>query len=561
MAPHFRNLVQIGEENKPAFSVLVSLQQKTLGDLHAVTMHSDHKVNEPVFDVDASLFVGQVALLPSPWIFVLLDWATTVGAKVGEAFSEVAKSLESEKPKEEVKEEKVKEEEEEIKLNEEEEIKLKEAEKEEKKEEASLIPNVVVRLHMDRMAMYVVENCCDAASPVFLVCFGVDLNTHVSPFLDIAVGLQVNNTRAARSNPELQLLPTDMRDALYPFALGIDVTLTEQLKKIRARVHGQEIVMRLGILDAKLVLNAITNLLPPNKDDVKEKVAGQVAETVQQKMNEDTSEVPPEPKKEEKKEEEKKEPKEEIVESSEPAMHIEANVVLEKIAFILVNDAKPFELPVLQFNIKQVKVDAAMGANLFCHVLLAFSSDYYKSSQALWEPFMEAWSMSIHVKQIKDRDEKDPYQPEAAVDEKESDAMQVFIDAPRVLQMNLTATLMSTLVETLSDFLNCLGGKREQTDGFFVMVQNSTGFDMTYRIEKDGGINEMMMLLESHATEELQKDHVLYAAVCDVGGLVPHARALAGVPLVRAAHAPVLAHPAGGGGGRRDPEQQRDGAE
>ena len=553
VAPHFRNLVQIGEENKPAFSVLVSLQQKTLGDLHAVTMHSDHKVNEPVFDVDASLFVGQVALLPSPWIFVLLDWATTVGAKVGEAFSEAAKSLESEKPKEEVKEEKkeeVKEEEEEIKLNEEEEIKLKEAEKEEKKEEASLIPNVVVRLHMDRMAMYVVENCCDAASPVFLVCFGVDLNTHVSPFLDIAVGLQVNNTRAARSNPELQLLPTDMRDALYPFALGIDVTLTEQLKKIRARVHGQEIVMRLGILDAKLVLNAITNLLPPNKDDVKEKVAGQVAETVQQKMNEDTSEVPPEPKKEkeeeEEKEEEKKEPKkEEIVESSEPAMHIEANVVLEKIAFILVNDAKPFELPVLQFNIKQVKVDAAMGANLFCHVLLAFSSDYYKSSQALWEPFMEAWSMSIHVKQIKDRDEKDPYQPEAAVDEKESDAMQVFIDAPRVLQMNLTATLMSTLVETLSDFLNCLGGKREQTDGFFVMVQNSTGFDMTYRIEKDGGINEMMMLLESHATEELQKDHVLYAAVCDVvdsyrtrarwlefHSCAPHMRLYSHIPLV-----------------------------
>ena len=522
VAPHFRNLVQIGEENKPAFSVLVSLHQKMLGDLHEVTMRSDHAVNEPVFDVDVSLFVGQVALLPSPWIFVLIDWATAVGAKVGEAFSEAAKSLEMEevKPAEETKVEEA----EEIKLEEEEEIKLEEAEEskleepkeptEPKEEATSLIPNVVVRLHMDRMAMYVVENCCDEASPVFLVCFGVDLNTHVSPFLDIIVGLQVNNTRAARSNPELQLLPTDMRDALYPFALGIDVTLTEQLKKIRAHVHGQEIVMRLGILDAKLVLNAITNLLPASKDDVKEKMAGQVAETVQQKMNEDSSEVPKKP-------EEPKEPKEpkkpeEAVASSEPAMFIEANVVLEKIAFILVNDAKPFELPVLQFNIKQVKVDAAMGANLFCHVLLAFSSDYYKSSQALWEPFMEAWSMNIHVKQIKNKDEKDPYQRDDVANEKESDAMQVFIDAPRILQMNLTATLMSTLVETLSDFLNCLGGKREQTDGFFVMVQNSTGFDMTYCIEKDGGINEMMMMLESHTTEELQKDHVLYAAVCDV---------------------------------------------
>ena len=535
IAPHFRNLVQIGEENKPAFSVIVALQQKTLGDLHGVIMNSDHKVNEPVFDVETSLFIGQVALLPSPWIFVMLDWASAVGGKVGAAFTEATKSLESE---EEVKEE-VKEEKEEVKEEKSEEVK-EEKEKEEKEEEkkpAALIPNVVVKMHMERMAMYVVENCCDAASPVFLCCFGVELNTHVSPFLDIALGMSVNNTRAARSTADLRLLPTDMRDALYPFTLRVDVSLTEQLKKVRARVHAVDIVMRLGILDAKLVLNAITNLLPAATEEVKEKVKDNVKEEVKDKMTKEDEEV---------KEEVVEVKKEESVEPAEPAMYIEANVVFEKIAFILVNDAKAFELPVLQFNINQVKVDAAMGANLYCHVLCAFSSDYYKSSQALWEPFMESWSMNIHVKQIKNKSEKDPYMPQDATSqEKDSDAMQVVIDAPRMLQMNLTATLLSALVETLSDFMNCLGGKREQTDGFFVMVQNSTGFDMTYRIEKDGGINEMMMMLESHATEELAQDHVVYAGVCDVvdsyrtrsrwleyHSCAPHLRLYSQVPLL-----------------------------
>ena len=68
---------------------------------------------------------------------------------------------------------------------------------------------------------------------------------------------------------------------------------------------------------------------------------------------------------------------------------------------------------------------------------------------------------------------------------------------------------------------------------------------MTYRIEKDGGINEMMMLLESHATEELAQDHVVYAGVCDVvdsyrtrsrwleyHSCAPHLRLYSQVPLL-----------------------------
>lgn len=201
----------------------------------------------------------------------------------------------------------------------------------------------------------------------------------------------------------------------------------------------------------------------------------------------------------------------------EDVMRIAANVVLDKITFILVNDALEFELPVLQFSVNHVKVDAAMGRNLYAHVDVAFRSDYYKSSQALWEPFMEAWGIGVHVKQIKDVMEKDPFvSRDSQENEVASETMKVSVVAPRMLQMNITATLMSSLVETLGNFMTCTSGVREATDGFFVRVNNTTGYPMKYLVERDGGINKLMEQLDEHAAEEMAKDHVLFADVVDV---------------------------------------------
>lgn len=519
LMPSYRTLLQLGDKNKPAFTLLVGLQQKTLGDLHNVKMRSEHKVNEPVFNVETSLFLGNVNVLPSPWIFVMLDWATVVGGKVSTAFAEATSSEKVETSEEKIEatsDEKVvasEEKEENLPVEKSDDTKavttptLPTIEEDKEQQPAALIPNVIFKMHMERMALYMVEDTTSSTSPVFLFCFGVEVAAHISPYMDVDVTLSVNNTRGCRSNSMLELLPTDMRDAIYPFGLTVTASVYDNIKDIRAKVIGSEMVIRLGILDAKLLLNAIGNLMPKTEETDAPKEAEKEAspkETEKEASSKETKEV-------KKEEDVKKET------SKEDVMRIMANVVLNKITFILVNDAFEFELPVLQFNVNQVKVDAAMGSNLYAHVAVSFSSDYYKASQALWEPFMEYWTVNVNVKQIKDILEKDPFiSRESQENEVASETMKVNVEGAHMLQMNVTATLLSSLMDALNAFLGCSSGVRQTGDGFFVRVNNATGYPMKYVVEKDGGISQLMEQLEEHAAEEEKEDHVKYADVVDV---------------------------------------------
>ena len=513
LMPSYRTLLQLGDKNKPAFSLLVGLQQKTLGDLHNVKMRAEHKVNEPVFNVETSLFLGNVNVLPSPWIFVMLDWASEVGGKVSKAFAEATSSEKAEVSEvhEEVSEVSEENDDKDDLLVEKksEDTKpvasptLPTIEEEKEQQPASLIPNVIFKMHMERMALYMVEDTCSPTSPVFLFCFGVEVGAHVSPYMDVDVTLSVNNTRGCRSNSMLQLLPTDMRDAIYPFGLTVTASVYDNIKDIRAKVIGSEMVIRLGILDAKLILNALGNIMPKTEEtEAPKETEKEVSPSEQKTEVKEVVKVEETPKKDA---------------AKEDVMHIVANVILNKITFILVNDALEFELPVLQFNVNQVKVDAAMGSNLYAHVAVSFSSDYYKASQALWEPFMENWTVNVNVKQVKDILEKDPFvSRDSQENEVASETMKVNVEGARMLQMNVTATLLSSLIDALNAFMGCSSGLRQTGDGFFVRVNNATGFPMQYVVEKDGGISRLMEQLELHAAEEEMEDHVMYADVVDV---------------------------------------------
>ena len=509
-SPHFvnfRTLLKIGEENMPAFSVLVELHNKVLRDISDIVLHIDNKQDETVMDISVSMFMGQMTILPSPWIFDLLNWATAVGTRVSEAFTEAAASVSVSAPSA-ASESKPTAEPANVEI----------AKPEDGKNETSLIPNVTVSLHMQRMAVYVCEEWTEKTAPVFLFCFGVELDAHVTPFMDIKVSLSVNDLRGLRSDSELRLLPTDMRDAIYPFGVQVDVWITDFVKNIRASVKASDLTIRLGILDAKLFLNFISNLLPKKEEEPAIEISPESSKSLdsEPKMGllGNDSEKGLEDKLIQHKQELATKGTEEAASVKSDVMYIVANVLFEKISFILVNDAKEFELPVLQFSIDRIKVDAAMGNNLFAHVMMSFHSDYYKASQAIWEPFMESWEMGIHVKQVKDISEHDPSTHEE--NSEESKAMQISVDAPRVLQMNVTATLISALLETLSDFLACEGGHRRPLDSFYVSVKNSTGYSLQYRVEKDGGINEMMLLLETQKAMEEMNDRVKFASVVDV---------------------------------------------
>ena len=573
---NFRTLLRIGEENMPAFSVIVDLTNKPLREVSDVVIRNNNKQDEVVMDIAVSMFVGQVAVLPSPWIFDMLDWATAVGARVSEAFTEAASSVSQSRPAlstasampaapaastaPAINSECI------------EGQSVQPAVEEAEESDASLIPNVTVALHMQRMAVYICEEWKDETVPVFLFCFGVELDAHVTPFMDVKTSLSVNSLRGLRSNSELRLMVTDVQDAIYPFEVDIDVALTDFLKNITASVKGSDLTIRLGILDAKLFLNFITNLLPKAKEDASGNAAIVSTPPSLDKSPVSMGRISDMADVEDSKAKSPARAKEEVAKTeplppSASVMHIRADVLFEKISFILVNDAKEFDLPVLQFNVSQIKVGACMGNNLFAHVNIAFYSDYYKASQAIWEPFMEKWDMGIHVRQVKDKEEHDFYTYDSIVvkagdhagdtnnnnnnnnnneKEEEDTAMHVKLDAPRILQMNLTATLISSLLDMLNDFLTCESGKRKMTNNFYVGVKNSTGYTLEYRIKQDGDINSMMLEMEKKKLEEEATDHVMYAGVVDVvdsyrthcrwlelHSMKPHIRLFKHVPLLQ----------------------------
>ena len=550
---NFRTLLRVGEENMPAFSVIVELTNKPLREINDVVIRNDNKQDEVVMDIAMSMFVGQVAVLPSPWIFDMLDWATAVGARVSEAFTEAASSVSKSKPALSTASAAAP-----VIINSEC-IEGESVKPAEETNDASLIPNITVALHMQRMAVYLCEEWKDETVPVFLFCFGVELDAHVTPFMDVKTLLSVNTLRGLRSNSELRLLVTDVQDAIYPFEVDIDVSLTDFLKNIAASVKGSGLTIRLGILDAKLFLNFITNLLPKAEEDdstTSSKVRSppslenspvSMGMLSDMDLEDDKVKSPVHAKEDV--------VKEEPVAPRTDVMHIRADVLFEKISFILVNDAKEFDLPVLQFSVNQIKVGACMGNNLFAHVNIAFYSDYYKASQAIWEPFMEKWEMGVHVKQVKDKNEHDIYMYENGFggnnnknneDEEDDTALHVNIDAPRILQMNLTATLISSLLDVLNDFLTCESGKRKMMNNFYVTVKNSTGYNLKYFIKDDGGININMLEMEQKKIEEEAKDHVMYAGVVDfvdsyrthcrwleLHSMKPHIRLFKHVPLLQ----------------------------
>ena len=82
--------------------------------------------------------------------------------------------------------------------------------------------------------------------------------------------------------------------------------------------------------------------------------------------------------------------------------------------------------------------------------------------------------------------------------------MKVNVEGAHMLQMNVTATLLSSLMDALNAFLGCSSGVRQTGDGFFVRVNNATGYPMKYVVEKDGGISQLMdcLLYTSDAADE-----------------------------------------------------------
>ena len=102
---------------------------------------------------------------------------------------------------------------------------------------------------------------------------------------------------------------------------------------------------------------------------------------------------------------------------------------MDGITLIMVNDALEFELPILQLLVTQLKCQLQLDSGLSLQADLSLAGDYYKPSAAVWEPYIEPWSVAVALKR-----EENPEVTEDALP-RDKDSMTVSVSAPSVLQI------------------------------------------------------------------------------------------------------------------------------
>lgn len=457
----YRTPLVFGADTKPAISALISMKSS---DIHSypelVELYSSAK--QSVQDIKASVCVGTLRIIPTPWLFDILKIIQGISDRL--LVDEPHKSTQPLKKEEIV------------------------VPKEEKKK-LPWVPKIQADVKMDNPYIFIVEDTKDPHSSSLLLSLSVSASFAMSPLMDIDMAVSIQNIRGCRSHPCDIVIPApSMTDALVPFDLNVNVHIKDSMQFIQAAVlTSHDIEVRVGILDVKLILNAMNNLIP---------------EKVMKK----------ESKPEEKKEEEVKEKESR---SSIPTVIFRA--CLNALSVTVVNDTKEFELPVLQLDITDLSAALDMKPDLTTvEATLSVAADYYNAALTVWEPVLEKWSLQVSAEQ-EPRD-RVVQKLTATQDSKLAAKLaltRVTIQAPTMLNVNVTNAFIRVALQTVSAFTDCRETTQKLGDGYYIGVRNSTGLTMNFAVKNDDGINALLAEQNKQKVED-HRDDAVWAGLADV---------------------------------------------
>lgn len=447
ITPNYKSLIHFGDCNSPAIGMIMKISKELLGNVTTTVLDGHHK-EELVNSTQLSVYLGQLSIVPSPFIFSFLDLLFPfINALLKEItaldFSCLIPDMDFSA----------------FEMGHDDASVVHYSPKEQS------LSTVGVDVHFEHLSLYCVEDCTIEDCPVFLVCLGLNACVTINPWQDISVVARLTDLRCCRSNNSLLLQPPDMKDAVSPFNLTAHVSLEQKCTHITASVEATKLLIRLGVLDAKLLMNFVQNLIPKDLDPSRYSV----------KIEKSTQ---PEPSIEVK-EEEKKE------------MVIQANVGFEELVVIFVNDSLKYELPVIEFDVTQIGCGLELADNMNLRCGLTIHGNYYRSNSSIWEPYLESSTLSVALSQ-------------------ENGRMSIDVSIPQLIQLNISSALISAVLSAIDPIMKCSHSRHRVTNGCYVSFVNYTGENLQYSIDNDGGMND---LLRDSAVEYqtcLYQDVILY---------------------------------------------------
>ena len=115
---------------------------------------------------------------------------------------------------------------------------------------------------MDNPYLFLVEDASDKNSPSFLFSFSTDICTHISPVGNVDLSFSLLGIRGCRGHLQEEELPQpSVMDALHPCDVIANAHWVQQSRSLNGTlVTSERIVFRMGILDLRLMLNALHGL-------------------------------------------------------------------------------------------------------------------------------------------------------------------------------------------------------------------------------------------------------------------------------------------------------------
>ena len=515
--PAYTTPFLFGGMSKPAVSVIVSFKEWNEGTLmsqqvstqdrkpsaneQSISEQSAHENDPKPFHADdskpfhandlrVSVHIGTLRILPTPWIMATLELADTLKTSIE---SELGVLPSTKMPTIDTK-----------KL-----FVAKESE-----------TRVSVDLRVDNPSIFLIEDTRNASSPSFLVSLSMDATVNISPQQNVDATLCVTNIRGCRASPLQEKLPEpSMIDVIHPFDVNVNLHATDHLHTLSATmITSKYVSARLGLKDLLLMQRAVESLLSIRSAPAK--TPAQETCSLRRSFVSDDLHFT-------------------------HLLHFYGGVSC--LSVVVVNDTNDTELPIFLMAVRDTSVTVEMTEDLLQGTAeLAVEADSYYASHSAWEPVLEPWPVKCSLMMEPRGRILQRLSASSETCEEASNAIsRLILVCPTPLNLNVTPTLLSSLLNATHDFRKCLSTVHDNGDNYFIGIRNFTGLEAFFRVEDDGGLETLdAEYAELQAEERLES--ALFAGVAvleldgrkescwtEVFGSSPRLRVFRSVPFVR----------------------------
>ena len=357
---NFRTPLSFGALAKPAITVLLAIDNYKPKDLwHLLDFGAQRE--EDVADIKVSVAVGELKVVPTAWLYDIVDIANGV---VRNVLNDEVIMPKLPAHKKEVQATPTHKEELAMHFN------------------APFGPNVAFDLHVEHPSIFILENTNDANTSSFMISLAIAASASLSPARDVDMALSIKDIRGCRSSPLAQQHPPPgMMDAITPFDVNMNVHVRDGLQKIEGTLMtNHDLELRVGVMDVRLFANALYHLLPTDRRHLMQDVkAVEKKEKMEHREKGERTER-------------------EVREDEGLVADINFKAIINSVSITVVNDTKDFEIPVMQMVVGDMTGDVIRrSGEMDVTMQMSLFAEYYNEQRSVWEPVLEKWEMELAV--------------------------------------------------------------------------------------------------------------------------------------------------------------------